>query len=62
MDKTVPVAAIAECPACQSRCADAGLALLTACASVGIEHGQSTGEMLTLYLLDYHRRGHRGRV
>jgi hypothetical protein len=33
--------------------------LIHACASVGIERGLSTGEMLGRYLDAYHRRGHK---
>lgn len=32
--------------------------LIGACASVGIEHGKSTDQMLLEWLTDYHRRGH----
>lgn len=33
--------------------------LIGACASVGIEHGKSTRQMLREYLQGYHDRGHR---
>jgi hypothetical protein len=33
--------------------------LAEACASVGIEHGRTTGDMLTRYLAQYHQRGHK---
>jgi len=33
--------------------------LAGACASVGIEHGRSTGQMLRDYLTGFHERGHR---
>lgn len=32
--------------------------LTGACASVGIEHGMSTEQVLRQVLRDYHRRGH----
>jgi hypothetical protein len=33
--------------------------LTEACASVGIEYGKSTGQMMHDYLAGYHDRGHR---
>lgn len=33
-------------------------ALVEACASVGIEHGKSTGQMMVEYLNTYHARRH----
>lgn len=47
-----------DCPACWEYCFD-NPGLAGACASVGIERGKSTGEMLHDYLADYHSRGHR---
>jgi hypothetical protein len=47
------------CPECRAFYQDNRDHLVAACASVGIEHGESSGAMLTLYLEGYHRDGHR---
>ena len=48
------------CPDCA---AYAGTAhMVAACASVGIEHGKTTGQMLTEIVESYHRRGHKAEV
>jgi hypothetical protein len=46
---------ILDCPKCMAHF-DYGL--VGACASVGIEHGKSTRQMLLEYLAAYHTRGH----
>lgn len=48
---------IAECADCEQH-ALAEPMLAGACASVGIEHGKSTAQMVRLYLAGYHERGH----
>jgi hypothetical protein len=46
-----------ECGDCQMyRFSQPGL--VEACASVGIEHGKSAGQMLRDYLTAYHENGH----
>jgi hypothetical protein len=48
-----------ECGDCmEHRFATPGLA--EACASVGIEHGKTTDQMLYEYLSGYHHRSHKG--
>ena len=37
---------------------DANPHLTAACASVGIEHGKSTAQMLREYFAGFHQRGH----
>jgi hypothetical protein len=54
----VAVADLTDCPDCQAH-ATGNLSLSAACASVGIEHGASAGEMMRRYLAVFHRRGHR---
>lgn len=57
----MPDVSIAElangCPDCLEHYVDRPH-LVEACASVGIEHGKSTAEMLAGYFRDYHERGH----
>ena len=56
----VTVRDLTDCPRClEHYFAEPHLA--GACASVGIERGLSSGEMLRRYLADYHRGGHKGR-
>lgn len=50
----------AQCPDCWAHAASHPH-LIGACASVGIEHGKSTAEMVRDYLAAYHERGHRER-
>ena len=45
------------CPDCLSYAASQPH-LIGACASVGIEHGRSTQEMVVSFLAGYHDRGH----
>lgn len=45
------------CPECATYL-DAHPHLVGACASVGIEHGKSTRQMLREYLATFHDRGH----
>lgn len=49
---------ILDCPACMMHYFDQPL-LPMAAASVGIERGRSTQDMLVTYLAQYHRGGHR---
>ena len=46
-----------ECQKCLDRMTDP--LTISACASVGIEHGRSTHEMMRGHLDHYHQRGHR---
>ena len=46
------------CPECRQRRLDAGMALIGALASVGIEHGRTVPEMAADYFADFHERGH----
>lgn len=48
-----------DCPECEGHAVAGGWALVHACASVGIEHGRTTGEEIGLYLAAFHRNGHR---
>lgn len=50
---------VVSCPKCRAYYLSKHDALVGACASVGIEEGRSTGEMLRLYMEGYHRDGHR---
>lgn len=43
-----------DCPQCRELL-DVNLHLLGAAASVGIEHGKSTGQVITEYLAYHHR-------
>ncbi|HEX9991372.1 MAG TPA: hypothetical protein VGB14_00450 [Acidimicrobiales bacterium] len=45
-----------DCDACLARLREPGLR--ASCASVGIEHGKSTVDVLADYLDLFHRRGH----
>lgn len=47
------------CAACRAFYTDNHDPLLAACATVGIEHGLTTGRALRLYLAGYHDAGHR---
>lgn len=47
-----------DCPQCMDYAMDQPH-LVGACASVGIEKGKSTQQMLAEYLAAYHARGHR---
>lgn len=49
---------INDCPLCSIYLAEQPH-LIAACASVGIEHGKSTDEMLVNYMALYHQKGHR---
>lgn len=44
-----------NCPECQKLINEAGWSLVGACASVGIEHGMTTGEMAQHWLALKHR-------
>lgn len=46
------------CPGCMQHYLDQPM-LFGAAASVGIEHGKSTGQMLREYFAAFHARGHR---
>lgn len=46
-----------DCEKCAAHMADMPH-LVEACASVGIEHGKSTGEMFKQYIGGYHFGGH----
>lgn len=50
---------ITACPDCRAFYVNDHDALISACASVGIEEGKSTGAMLRLYMEGYHNDGHR---
>ena len=45
-----------ECQLCLTRMADP--VTVDACASVGLEHGKSTHEMMKEYLAVFHETGH----
>lgn len=49
---------ITGCPDCLQHYYATPL-LAEACASVGIEHGKSSAEMLSQYLAAFHERGHK---
>jgi hypothetical protein len=49
---------LAECAPCLQESMTPFLA--EACASVGIEHGKTTEEMLVAYLAQFHENGHLG--
>lgn len=53
-----PVDGLTDCGDCVAYW-DANPYLTAACASVGIEHGKSTYQMIREYLAGYHERGHR---
>lgn len=57
MDKRITVDTINDCDDCQTYQAE-NPHLVGACASVGIEHRKSPGQMLFAYLAAYHRAGH----
>lgn len=53
---------IMDCAPCMAHYYDpVNVHLAGACASVGIEHGKSTQQMLFEYLAAFHVRGHKGR-
>lgn len=47
-----------ECPLCQTEARTPFL--VDACASIGVDYGLSTGQMLMVYLAGFHERGHAG--
>lgn len=49
---------IPTCVECFEKMTEPGL--IEACASVGIEHGKSTGQMVYEYINSYHAGGHGG--
>lgn len=49
-----------DCDKCIDYMHTPGLA--EACASVGIEHGKSTGEMLRISVEEFHKRRHKERA
>lgn len=49
---------ILDCPECAAHAESAGWSLVGACASVGIERGLTTSQMLARYLRSYHADGH----
>lgn len=51
----MPAVDVAECPACVDHAARSPH-LVGACASVGIEHGKTTRQMLHEYLRGVHHR------
>jgi len=46
---------VTDCPDCAAVMSPS---LIGACASVGIEHGMSTFDVVRSYLNGYHERGH----
>jgi len=48
-----------SCPECRAYWQANRDALVGACASVGIEHGLSQGQALTVYLSGFHQAGHK---
>lgn len=52
-----PSAITCDCGDCAAHW-DANPYLAAACASVGIEYGKSTAQMLTEYFAGFHQRGH----
>ena len=59
-ENPAPVLRVAECMDCEQH-AIREPHIVGACASVGIEHGKSTAEMMKIYLDGYHKRGHKPR-
>ena len=47
------------CPRCRAYYEANHDALISACATVGIEHNQGKGAMLLMYMEGYHNDGHR---
>jgi len=50
---------VQNCDKCREFYFAQGPGLVGACASVGIEHGKSTWEMIAIYLDRYHANKHR---
>lgn len=59
MAKPLTVGDILNCRECEAEYMRCPETLIAACASVGIEHGKSTTQMLREYLAAHHLGGHR---